>query len=201
MSMYKRMKDELTMENITMLERMKSMGVNIWPGTNQTVEEFMITVDKNSHENLRKKFGYSENEKTIKDKDIKSYYFITVNLKGDKEQFKELYKNMEEALHRYKWLRNSIINYEYYTDKGQHPHSHIVVNTHKRRDMIILLLSKFFNVDKNFIDVKKYYGDPTAHLNYVKGIKKTGKEVYTDADTILRDELDIPHYTDNFEKN
>lgn len=56
-------------------------------------------------------------EKT-NEKDLKSYYFITINLEGNKEQIKVLYDKMLEALHRYKWLRKSIFNVEYYTKKG-----------------------------------------------------------------------------------
>lgn len=196
--MYKKMKDELTMENITMLERMKSMGVNIWPGTDKTVEEFMIEVDKASHESLRRKFGYGENEKTIKEKDIKSYYFITINLGENKEQVKELYDKMQECLHRYKWMRNSIYNIEYYTKKGAHAHSHIYVDTNKRKDTIIQLLSKFFNIDKNYLDVKRYYGNPINHILYIKGIKKDeSKKTHIDKDELLRDEYNIPKYIDN----
>lgn len=198
--MYKKLKEDLTMENITMLERMKSMGVNIWPGTDRTVEDFMLEVERNSQEILRNKFGNGDVAKYMLKKSLKSYYFITVNLEGNKEQFKELYDKMCEALHRYKWLRKSVINYEYYTDKGQHPHSHMVVDTIKRRDSIIDLLSKFFNIKKNYIDIKKYYGNPDNHINYVKGIKADdSKTSLMEQDTILRDELNIPPFTDNWE--
>lgn len=196
--MYKKMKDELTMENITMLERMKSMGINIWPGTDRTVEDFMLEVDKASQESLRQKFGYGENSKTINEKDIKSYYFLTVNLKGDKDQIKGLYDKMLEALHRYKWLRKSIFNIEYYTEKGGHPHSHIYLDSDKRRDTIIHLLSKFFNIEKNYLDIKRYYGNPQNHINYIMGIKKEeAKDEYMKKDEELRDKYDIPSYIDN----
>lgn len=196
--MYKKLREELIHDNITLLERMKSMGVNIWPGTDRTVEDVMIEVDKNSQEILKKKFGYGENCQKIKEKDIKSYYFITINLEGNKEQVKELYDKMQEAMHRYKWLRKSIYNIEYYTLKGQHPHSHIYCDTNKRRDTIIWLLSKFFNIKKNYLDVKRYYGDPTNHIRYIMGYKKDdSKDELMEADDKLRDELNIPKYIDN----
>lgn len=196
--MYKKLKDELTLENITMLERMKSMGINIWPGTDRTVEDFMLEVDKVSQQNLYEKFR-GESGKNNDKNDIKSYYFITVNLEqGNKEQMKELYEKMQEALHRYKWLRKSIYNIEYYTQKGQHAHSHIYCDTNKRKDTIIWLLSKFFNIKKNYLDVKRYYGNPINHINYIKGIKKDdSKDEYMKKDKELRDEYNIPDYIDN----
>lgn len=195
--MYKKMKDELTMENITMLDRMKAMGINLWPGTDRTVEDFMLEVERNSQENLRKKFGYGQNENKPNQKDIKSYYFITINLEGEKNELLNLYDRLQEAIYRYKWLRNSIINYEYYTKNGGHPHSHIVLITDKRRDTILQLLSIFFKIKKNFIDIKRYYADPKNHINYIKGIKKDPeKDEYIKNDESLREELNIPPFTD-----
>jgi len=195
--MYKKLKDELTLENITMLERMKSMGINIWPGTDRTVEDFMLEVEKVSHKNLYEKFR-GQNEKLINKKDLDSYYFITVNLGEKKEQVKELYDKMQEACHRYKWLRDSVYNIEYYTKSGNHAHSHIYVNTNKRKDTIITLLAKYFKIKNNYLDVKRYYGNPINHINYIKGIKKdVDKDEYIKKDNKLRDEYNIPAYIDN----
>lgn len=192
--MYKKLREELIHDNILLMERLKAMNYNFPTGT---LEENMILIDKNSQEILKNKFKSGEIENSNKSK---SYYFITINKEGNKEQLKVLYDKICEALHRYKWLRKSVINYEYYTEKGQHPHSHMVVDTGKRKDTIIWLLSKFFNVNKNFIDIKRYYNDPINHINYVKGIKAdSAKDEYINKDTLLRDELNIPHYTDNWE--
>lgn len=190
------MKEELIAENITLLERMKSFGINIWPGTDRPVEEVMIEVDRNSQEILKKKFGYGENLENKKA--VNSYYFITINLGENKEQVKELYDKMQEALHRYKWLRKSIYNIEYHTRKGAHAHSHIYLDSNKRRDSIIHLLSKFFNIEKNYLDIKRYYGNPINHINYIKGIKKEeSKAEYMKKDEELRNEYNIPTYIDN----
>lgn len=192
--MYKKLRDELIHDNILLMERLKAMNYNFPEGT---LEENMMIIDKNSQEILKNKFKSGEIENNNKSK---SYYFITINKEGNKEQLKELYDQVCEALHRYKWLRKSVINYEYYTKEGQHPHSHMVVDTGKRKDTIIWLLSKFFKVNKNFIDIKRYYNDPINHINYVKGIKAdSAKDEYINKDTLLRDELNIPHYTDNWE--
>lgn len=200
--MYKKMKDDLTMENITMLDRMKSMGINLWPGTERTVEDFMLEVERNSQENLKKKFGYGQNENKPNQKDIKRYYFMTINLEGDTVKLKELYDKMQDAIYRYKWLRRSIINYEYYTEKGGHPHSHIVLITDKRKDTMLYLLSRFFRIKKNFIDIKIYYGNPINHINYIKGIKADQQKAeYITKDELLREELNIPPFTDMLEAN
>ncbi|AXH73486.1 MAG: putative replication initiation protein [Cressdnaviricota sp.] len=200
--MYKKLREELINENILLLERCKAMGINIWPGTDRTVEDVMVEVDKNSQEILKQKFGYGESGKQLKEKDLKSYYFITINLEGNKEQVKELYDKMGEAIHRYKWLRKSIFNIEYYTKKGGHPHTHIYVDTDKRRDTIIHLLSKFFKIKENYLDIKRYYGNPINHINYIKGIKKEeSKEEYIDKDDKLRDEYNIPKFIDNMGGN
>ena len=196
--MYKKLREELINDNILLLERCKSMGINIWPGTDRTVEDVMVEVDKNSQDILRRKFGYLENGKKPNENDLKSYYFITINLEGNKEQVKELYDKMCEAIHRYKWLRKSIFNIEYYTKKGGHPHTHIYVDTDKRRDTIIHLLAKFFKIKENYLDIKRYYGNPINHINYIKGIKKEeSKEEYIDKDDKLRDEYNIPKFIDN----
>lgn len=200
--MYRKLREELIHENITLLERCKAMGINIWPNSGgRTVEDMMIEIDKNSQEILKQKFGYGENcHKLNKEKDIKSYYFMTVNLEGEPNKLKDLYDKMQEAIYRYKWLRKSIINYEFYTEKGGHPHSHILMITDKRRDTIIYLLSRFFNIEKNYIDIKRYYGNPINHINYIKGIKKAeSKQELLDKDTALRDELNIPPFTNLLE--
>lgn len=186
------MKDELIHDNILLMERLKSMKYEFPSGT---LEENMILIDKNSQAILKDKFGSGE----IKSDNSTSYYFITVNLGKEKCQIKDLYQKSLEAMHRYKWLRKSIINYEYYTEKGGHCHSHMVVDTNKRRDSIIYLLSNFYGVHNNFIDCKRYYTDPINHLNYVKGIKKDkSKEKYMELDSELRDKYNIPAYTDNW---
>ena len=192
--MYKKLREELIHDNILLMERLKAMNYNFPTGT---LEENMILIDKNSQEILKNKFKSGEIENTNKSK---SYYFITINMEGNKEQLKVLYDKMCEALHRYKWLRKSVINYEYYTEKGGHPHSHMVVDTGKRKDTIIWLLSKFFSINKNYIDIKRYYNDPINHINYVKYIKAdSAKDEYINKDTLLRDEMNIPPYTDNWE--
>lgn len=193
--MYKKLREELINDNILLLDRLKSMKYEFPTGT---LEENMIKIDKDSQEILKQKFGYGEIDKKQNEKDLKSYYFITINLEGNKEQIKDLYDKMLEALHRYKWLRKSIFNIEYYTKKGGHPHSHLYVDCNKRRDTIIWLLSKFFNIKKNYLDVKRYYGNPINHINYIKGIKKEeNKEEYIDKDDKLRDEYNIPKFIDN----
>lgn len=191
--MYRKLKDELSTNNYELYEKLRDMKYE-FPG-GRTLEEEFQQIEEYSQNILKDKFGGRENESTKST----SYYFITVNLGINKEQLKVLYQKSLDALHRYKWLRKSIINYEYYTEKGGHCHSHMVVDTTKRRDSIIFLLSKFYEIDKNYIDVKRYYNDPINHINYVKGIKKDiNKEKYMDLDTELRDKYDIPPYTDNW---
>ena len=189
------MKDELTKDNMLMLDRFKSMGQETWPGTDRSIEEVMMEIEKKSQNILKEKLGYDTNNIN---NPKSTYYFITVNLTGDTTKLKDLYDRVQDAIYRYKWLRKSIINYEYYTQEGGHPHSHMVVNTNKRRDTIVKLFSTFFKVAPNYIDVKRYYGDAIKHINYVKGIKKE-KDEYIEKDTYLRDELNIPPYTDNWE--
>ena len=194
--MYRKLKEELTQENLVLLDRLKSMGVDKWPGTDRPVDEVIIEIENKSQNILKQKFGYDSNNKPPS----KSYYFITLGQQGEPSVLKDLYNRVQEALHRYKWFRKSIISYEYYTQKGQHPHFHAVVDTDKRRDTIIKLFSTFFKVSPNYVDVKKYYGDPQGHIKYVKGIKDDkNKQEYIDKDNALKDELNIPYFTDNWE--
>lgn len=192
--MFRKLKEELSQKNYELYEKLRDMNYE-FPGGRSLEEEF-LQIEEYSQNILKEKFRGRENESSNKSS---SYYFITVNLGKDKDQMKELYEKSLEAMHRYKWLRKSIINYEYHTEKGGHCHSHMVVDTTKRRDSIINLLSNFYKIDKNYIDIKRYYNDPINHLNYVRYIKKDkSKESYMQLDENLRNEYNIPPYTDNW---
>lgn len=203
--MYRKLKEELTSDNLQIIDMLKAGGCVYAPGCEpdneygnpvKTVDEFMIEVEKASQETLRKKFGYDLTKKQSK----YNYYFITINLPEteDEEKALELYEKMQYALTKYKWLRKSIWNIEFYTASGSHPHSHCLCITERRRDCIIKILSSFFSIEPNFIDIKRFYGDGAGHINYVKGLKKEESKLeYINKDMTLRNKYNIEHYIDN----
>lgn len=182
------MKKELIQDNYDLYNHLKGMNYN--PPDNQSLEDFMLDVERKSISNLKLKSNLPDNN-------TDAYYFLTINMPPD-SSFSALYDLYGEALLRYKWLRRSAAVFEYHTKEGCHPHLHSVVLTCKRRDTIIWLLSRFFKVDKNFIDCKKHYGNYTNHLNYIKGVKRDINKVsLMNQDSTLRDKYNIPHILNN----
>lgn len=204
--MYKIMKDELNEQNKIIYDVCKRGGCEYWPGYEPDnkhgrepirVDDYMVTLDKYVNDLVNKRFGYDTKEKKKK---RGMYYFITINMPHtkDEEMALNLYDKMQLALTKYKWLRKSIYNIEFYTSEGSHPHCHCYVETEKRRDCIIKILSTFFDIQPNFIDIKKYYGDGQGHINYIKGLKKEDiKQEYINKDIELRNKYNIEHYIDN----
>ena len=194
--MYKTMKDELTKDNIQLLERLKAMGQTTWPGTDLTIDEVMIDIDRKSQNLLRDKFGYQENKKIYRG----DYYFITINMPAteDESKFVEFSELVSYAVSKYKWLQNSIYTLEFYTAEGSHPHMHMVARTTTRRDRCIKQISTLFNIEPNFVDIKRYYGDGQGHINYIMGVKKDdSKNEYIEKDKQLRNKYNIEQYIDN----
>lgn len=203
--MYRKLKEELTASNLMIIDQLKAGGCEYAPGCEpgnihgnsvKTVDEFMIEVERNSQDILRKKFGIEYNKQNKKH----NYYFITINLPAttDEEKALELYEKMQYALTKYKWLRKSIYNIEFYTAEGSHPHCHCLCITERRRDCMIKILSTFFEIEPNFVDIKRYYGDGAGHINYIKGLKKEDtKQEYINKDITLRNKYNIDHYIDN----
>lgn len=182
------MKKELIQDNYDLYNHLK--GMKYLPPDNQSLEDFMLDVEKKSLSNLKIKTN-------IPDTNTDAYYFLTINMPPD-SAILDLYNKFCEALVRYKWLRRSAAVFEYHTKDGCHPHCHCVVLTGKRRDTMLHLLSRFFNVDKNFIDCRKHYGNYTNHLNYIKGIKRDKDKVsLMNQDTTLRDKYNIPELLNN----
>lgn len=202
--MYRTLKEELTAQNLVIWDTLRGGKCIYAPGCEPdneygnpvtSLDDFMIELERKSQENLAKKFGYDK--KTTKKT---NYYFITINLPETEDESKclDLYEKMNLALTKYKWLRKSIYNIEFYTAQGSHPHCHCMCITERRRDCIIKILSNFFNIESNFIDIKRYYGDGSGHINYIKGLKKEEtKQEYILKDIELRNKYNIDQYIDN----
>jgi len=82
---------------------------------------------------------------------------------------------------------------ELHTEKGKHPHFHIISYKKRKRINLIRDISNRFSIDKNFIDVKTHAKLYDKHIDYINGVKKEKKKDYVDQDFEWRSKYCIPH--------
>lgn len=92
------------------------------------------------------------------------------------EPTKHTPEDIKEKLHSSDSITDYIFSYEFYSDNGNNfnPHIHIFLYGDQHKSNIIKLFSRFFKVEKNFVDFKKTYNrlQNTNSINYIKGEKK-----------------------------
>jgi len=156
---------------------------------NQTLDEFIADTIQKSDAILKKRFikPTPDNEAT--------HAWIGINPPPNTITLQELYEKTLEATHRYKWLDKSGFVVEANTSNGYRPHIHMMAVTKEKPYRIIDILSKYYNVSNNSIEVKLYHKGILyeEHLKYIQGNKRQEKQELVDKDKEERDTLDIPH--------
>jgi len=156
---------------------------------NQTLDEFITDTIQKSDAILKKRFikPTPDNEAT--------HAWIGINLPPDTITLQELYEKTYEATHRYKWLDKSGFVVESHTPNGYRPHVHMMAVTKEKPYRIIQILSSYYNVQPQSIEVKLYHRGVLyeEHINYIQGKKRHDKLEYVEKDIEERDSLGIPH--------
>jgi len=121
---------------------------------------------------------------------------ITVALPEPTEHTPE---DIKEKLHSCDSITEYIFSYEFYSDNGNNfnPHIHIFLYGDQHKSNIIKLFSRFFKVEKNFVDFKKTYNrDQNENsINYIKGEKKDPeKQESVKNDKIYRSKKELLDY-------
>ena len=106
---------------------------------------------------------------------------------------------IKEKLHSCDNIVDYIFSYEFYSDNGNkfNPHIHIFLYGNQHKGNTIKLFSRFFKVEKNFVDLKKTYNRQQSinSINYIKGEKKDKQKLKSvDKDKIYRQEHNLEDY-------
>lgn len=134
----------------------------------------------------------------VKSPDIISTWFVTINFDHETWEIKYCVKVIKSIL-AMEWVLNAKANFELHTEKGDHPHFHILLLTKEPKSNICYKLYRPLYVKKvvkakNFIDVKIA---EERHHKYINLDKKPEKLPFVEKDKEWRKKNDIP----DFEKN
>lgn len=119
-------------------------------------------------------------------------WLVTLNFSQDCTNLEIMY-NIEKLLKsNYRYLKCGKFVVEYHTEHGNHWHIHIALKTlcGRKKSSIIYQLAKQFNLEQNFVDIRKTFTDPE---DYVEGIKTGSKQQYIGKDIYLRNKLKLKH--------
>jgi len=112
----------------------------------------------------------------------------------------ELYDAMEKLVKKNKFFQSGYLYcLENFTSGGERPHVHLMLTNTTKPHRIIETLAKYFKLEPNFIDLKKYKHDIlfNEHIKYIVGNKKEEKSGYVEKDKELLEDLGIPKYLGN----
>ena len=90
------------------------------------------------------------------------------------------------------WLKGAKGVMEFYTEKGKHPHFHIISYVVRQKTTLIRDCSKKFGCAPNFIDIVKNKFMYDKHIDYINGLKVKNKQEYIDMDQKERKKYGIP---------
>ncbi len=90
------------------------------------------------------------------------------------------------------WLQKSKGVVEFYTEKGGHPHIHLISYVKRKKVILLRDLSKKFGMKQNFFDISNRSDLYGKHIDYINGVKKDKKLLLCDLDSKWRQENNIP---------
>ena len=128
-------------------------------------------------------------------------YMVTINY-PDKYTGFAFMQQIVDSIKEKDWIKRIAWVHEYYTAKGNHPHTHMIMTTHKkftpRRLAETIWATK--NLKKyceamNFVQVEKdMYRTWIDRLDYIVGNKREEKIDLLDLDRQWRSQNQIPEY-------
>lgn len=120
-------------------------------------------------------------------------FFVTFNFDEKKFVASKVLKDLGVFL-QLSWIETCQGMFEYYTEKGCHPHLHMVITVNKysnkvKDKMFESRLAKYCAAT-NFIDVKR---SKDYHNDYVLLSKASSKQEFMEKDEMWRIENNLPH--------
>lgn len=162
-----------------------------------------IKANKTAYVYLRDDYNWSKRSRSINDEvavlfgdkpiDNNPKFFVTFNFDEQLFNSQNVLKDLAKFMSK-DWIKSLTGAFEYYTEKGHHPHLMMVISVNKYKNKILdkmkeSILAKYCK-SVNFIDVKKWQ---PFHDDYVALDKDPKKKEYLDKDVLWRIEQNLPH--------